>query len=85
MLYGYPETATRAFGSGESIEWDTVPELLQNTLTPEELHIYRVNPFFRLSKQHWHKEVHVLKHWISVVKEKAPRVYRHLLLTQPQF
>ncbi|MDQ5954830.1 MAG: hypothetical protein QG583_758 [Patescibacteria group bacterium] len=77
-LYGFPDSAIKAFGEGEnamiSLEFKELPEDIRN----EE---YMAFASFRLSKTHWQEELELVKKWAEDIKQIDPALYTREVLT----
>ena len=77
-IYGFPESAARAYGKGEQY---LMPH--DNGILFVEPRLLRAEPMaflnFRLSKRHWRTEVAMLSMWAKAIKDFDPKLYRAIL------
>jgi len=76
LAMGYPQTAVEAFVSTE--DPFTKPDLLFVEPIEVEFSEERSFLFFRMSKEHWHEELEVVKRWARTIKEVAPQLYEEI-------
>lgn len=67
LLYGYPESAVKAFVSKDFLAEEDEPPM-DESLFP-----------FRLSKENWQEELKVMEKWNNAVKEYTPKIYEKFI------
>ena len=68
-MFGFPETAVRAFAEESNIKFQDLPIDIRNSrlgLFIEKVH------FFGLSKDHWQDELKLIETWMKSIDEVAP-------------
>lgn len=65
-VMGYPKTAINAHFEGETLSRENYPEMKDIIFN------------MKLSKEHWQKELEILKNWSNAIKEYAPNLYKQL-------
>jgi hypothetical protein len=76
FVLGYPKTAVRAFKDRNTISESELPTEVQDSDYIRFL-------LFKLSRNHWQKELKTVKGWARVIRQVAPKLYQ-AILDQPK-
>lgn len=71
LLLGYPASAVEAFSNeGDLLPFNEIPASMPN-ISEREVRLLG----FRLSKQHWRKEISILESYGNYLRQISPRIY----------
>lgn len=90
-LLGYPRTAAEAFDRGRKEDamgkylileeknwWESLSEEERKNLLEEGVLNFLT---FKLSRENWRQELETVRRWQEVIKEKAPRIYQEITIS----